>query len=121
MGEKLGGKQMEPTPVVSITKKIGGTFLGVMQDTGRVVKLARGTATVYGFAVKDTDFDTQIKRDGVYVNCDVKENDKVSIFAPTVLKSALQEASIGDVLRIEYLGKKAGKNGDYHAFDVERI
>lgn len=121
MGTKLTGKPLEATPVVSVSRKIGGTFLGILQDKGKTVKLRRGQATVYSFLVKDTDFDTQIKHEDAYVNCDVKENDKVSIFAPKVLNDALQQASIGDTIRIEYLGKKPGKNGEYHSFDVEKI
>lgn len=121
MGEKLTGLPREATPVVSITRKVGGTFLGILQDTGKEVKLRRGNATVFTFLVKDTDFDTQIKENGVYVNHDVAEGDKVSIFAPTVLKGALQMANVGDVIQIKYEGKKEGKNGAFHSFDVERM
>jgi hypothetical protein len=121
MGTKLTGQPLQATPVVSVTRKVNGSFLGVLQDKGKQVKLRRGNAIVYTFLVKETDFDTQIRKDDAYVNCDVAEDEKVSIFAPKVLNDALQLASIGDVIRIEYLGKKPGRNGDYHNFDVEKI
>lgn len=121
MGTKLTGRPLEATPVVSITRKINGVFLGTLQDKGKEVKLRKGKANVYSLIVEDTTFDTQIKEGGAYVNCDVKVGDKVSVFAPKVLHDAFQLANVGDKLRIEYLGKVAGKNGDYHNFDVELV
>lgn len=122
MGEKLTGKSMEPTPVISITGKEGGFFVGVAQDKGKEVALKRGKKMVYSFLVKDTDFPVQLKKaDGNYGDVDVAENTKVSVFAPTVLNSALQLANVGDTIKIVYLGKARGKNGEYHNFDVERI
>lgn len=124
MGQKLTGGTLENTPVVGVTRKVGGTFIGVLQDKGREVKMRKGKGNIYAFIIEDVDgFPIEKKDDqtGKYIETEVGVGDKVSMFAPTVLHKALQKANVGDKIKIEYLGKKEGKNSDYHDFDAELI
>jgi hypothetical protein len=121
MSEKLTGKR-ENNPVVGVIRKLNGYFVGKLLDTGREVKMRKGKGHVYSFNIEDTDFSTQIKdKDGKYVEANVTPGMKVSIFAPTVLHGALQQAKIGDRIKLIYLGKAQGERSDYHNFDVERL
>lgn len=123
MGIKLTGndKKFDPTPVVGITQKEGGKFVGILADTGKEVQLKRYKKYVYNFKIEDTDMSIQIKKDDEYVDTDVKAGQLVSVFAPTVLRKALMKAEVGQRIQIIYLGKQEGKDGgaDYHGFDVE--
>jgi hypothetical protein len=123
MGTKLTGQGLKPTPVVSVTQKEGGKFVGKLLAGAREVKLRRGKGYVYEFALSDTDMPIQIKdENGNYADVsEIAEGDKVSIFAPTVLRSALDKAAVGNVIQIIYLGKESGDKGEYHNFDVELV
>lgn len=120
---KLNG-DMERTPVIAATRKVGGTFEGrIISNQPREVKLRKGVGYVFEFYIADTNLPIEIKDDksGKYVEANINEGDKVSVFAPTVLKSALMKADNGSTVKFEYLGKEAGDNGDYHNFSVEQL
>jgi hypothetical protein len=122
MAKKLNGN-MERTPIIAATRKVGGKFKGrIISNVPREVKMKRGNGYVFEFNILDTDFSVEMKdeKTGNYVETNVEEGDRVSVFAPTVLKSALCKADSGAIVTFEYLGKEAGDNGDYHNFSVEQ-
>ncbi len=120
MGTKLTGQGFTPTPVVNITGKVNGKFVGVLMDKGIERKMKRGKKFVYAFNVNSSDMSIQLPdASGEYKNTDVPQGTKVAVFAPTVLHKALQLATVGQTITVEYLGPKEGKNGAYHSFDVE--
>ena len=122
MGTKLTGQPRENTPVVAVTRKVDGYFVGILGDKGREVKMRRGKGNVYSFQVEDTDFPTELKTpEGKYIEAIIDIGAKVCIFAPKVLHEALQGANVGDKIKLVYLGKVQGQNADYHNFDVEKI
>ncbi len=123
MGRSLNATN-DPTPVVGLRDKVGGTFEGVLLTGPREVKLKRGKGIVYEFAIKDTDLPITLKnvKTGKYEEAEVNLDDKVSIFAPTALARQLSGAKVGEVVRITYKGLKTGASGtEYHDFDSEVI
>lgn len=120
MGRKLTGQTLEPTPVVGITQKIGGKFVGTLVGERKEVKMKRGKKAVYLFTIEDSDMPVQIKgEDSRYKDIDVEPGEKVAIFAPTVLDRALSNVKLGERVQAIYLGEATGKNGNYHNFDAE--
>lgn len=123
MGRKLTNLA-EPTPVISVKKTPGSYFEGTLQNTGREVNMKKGKGMVYEFSLIDTDMGVTIKNaKGEYVEAEVEAGATVSVFAPTVLRKALEKAQVGETIRFTFLGKESGRNGgaDYYNFDVEVI
>lgn len=121
MGRALTGNQ-DPTPVVGLRDKVGGFLKGTLLAGPREVKLKRGKGIVYELGILDTDLPITLKnpKTGEYDEHTVNLNDKVSIFAPTMLARALGNAKIGEIVQITYKGLVTGKSGtDYHDFDAE--
>jgi len=118
---------MESTPVAILTgtkqkpAPSGRYFVGELKSAPRIVRLARGSKEVYEFAYLDGDAPIEKKSDtGEYKSVTLKAGDKVSVFCPTVLASALKEAKIGDVIQIVYRGMPTTSAGvQYHSFEVE--
>lgn len=122
MGRKLTGGVIENVPTIGITRKEKGFFVGILQGPGKDVKrkVGQGTNHIWPFTILETNCSVQIQgADKKYAEVNVNLNDKVVIFAPTVLDNALKTAKVGEKVRIDYLGKKPGPNGAYHSFDIE--
>lgn len=121
MGRPLTGTQQK-TPVVSL-RAVGNFFKGVLKAGPRIVRMKRGSGYVYDFGILDTNAPVQKKNEaGTFVEAEVSEGDTVAIFAPTVLKSALDGAKIGETIYIEYLGKQLNKAGtEFHNFKAEVV
>lgn len=122
MGRKLTGQSLKPTPVVDV--RTGGKFfIGELLQERREVKVKKGKKAVYEFKVIDTDASIQVKNeDGEYVEATVAAGDKVSVFAPTVLDSALREVQIGTKVKIVTKGMLTGVSGtSFYGFDAEEL
>lgn len=108
--ELEGGGNYDPTPCVNITNpdgKAGATFVGELVEMGREQKMASGsTKWIYGFLIKDGDAPVSIKEGDKYVEADVKENDRVVVFATKALHSKLAKAEVGMTLELVYNGLK---------------
>lgn len=121
MGRKLSNV-IEPTAVITLLEAAGKYFKGILLDTGREVKMKRGKSMVYSFKLVDTDMGSQIKNSsGEYEEKEINKDDVVSLFAPTVLRKALEKTQPGKQITIIYLGRVESQKGgsDYHNFDVE--
>lgn len=120
MGRKLSSQGA--SKLVQIREKEGLTFTGKLLDNGKEVKMPMGKSMVYSFSVIDGDVNYVEKNEkGAYVPTDVVEGEAVNLFAPTLLARALLQASVGDTIKIVYLGlgkKTKGRNAP-HTFDVE--
>lgn len=124
MGKReLGGGNFEVVPIVSISEKPGIKFVGKLLDKGQEVKAGMGTKWLYNFELHDTDANTVIKNDkGGYDEVNVKEFDKVCVFATALLNRKLSMAQVGELIEIEYTGKEKGKKGQaYHNFVVSVV
>lgn len=116
--------QTKSSPVVNIRGKVGNYFKGILKSGPRVVRMKRGSGYVYEFAWLETNAPVQKKNEeGKFVDLEsLEENAIVSIFAPTVLKGALDQAKIGETIYIEYLGTALNKTGtEFHNFKVEAL
>jgi hypothetical protein len=115
-----GSGNFKPTPLLNFRAGVNTKFKGKLLAEGRSVKVKKGTKIVYEFAAIDGDMPTQIKdAAGNYVDTEVKEGDKVAVFAPTVLNTKLAQVPVGTVVEIEYQGLQIGKTGtQFHAFKV---
>lgn len=122
MGRKLSGQIMDSV-VINVKDKINQYFIGTLTSEAKEVKMRKGKGYVYEFKLEDTDMPTQMKNeDGEYVETPVEEGDTVSVFAPTVLRLALNRSSVGKRIKFVYLGKEEGKgSNDYHNYDVEEL
>lgn len=122
MGRKLSG--LGSSIVVNCKETVGSSFTGKMTASAREVTAGQAKYQVYEFSVVDTDMNFQKKNDkGEYADVDVKEGEIVSVFAPTSLHKALQQAEVGETIKFVYKGlgaKKKGKNAP-HIFDAEVI
>lgn len=126
MGTKLNTRPpLDPTPLVNVKGKEGQTFIGKYIGV-RTVDMSFGPRNVYEFQIQDGDMPTLVKQTGSddYKDCEVKENEKVAIFAPTRLDTALKQAKPGQTIKITYLGlgKKPKRGGNKpHEYDVEVV
>lgn len=130
MGTKLNTSSGTNTPVVSVKEKKGTYFVGMLkgyraQESGYKNEKtgADNPYHIYEFGVVDTDMGVQIKQGKEYVDTDIGENAVVCLFAPTRLHNALKQASMGQTIKITYLGLgKATKfGGKPHEYDVEVV
>lgn len=120
MGRKLSSNG--PSKLVQMKEKEGVTFTGRLLDTGKEVQMAQGKTKVFGFEVVDGDVNFVEKDDsGKYKPVDANEGERVAVFAPTLLARSLEQAAVGETIKITYLGlgkKVKGRNAP-HTFDVE--
>lgn len=124
MGKReLGGGNFEIVPIVGISEKPGIKFVGKLLDKGQEVKAGMGIKWLYSFELHDTDANTVVKNEkGGYDEVEVKQFDKVCIFATALLNRKLSMAKIGELVEIEYVGKEKGKKGQaYHNFIVSVV
>lgn len=124
MGKReLGGGNFEVVPIIGISEKPGVKFVGKLLDKGQEVKAGMGTKWLYTFELHDTDANVVVKNDkDGYDEVDVKQYDKVCIFATALLNRKLSMANVGEIIEIEYTGKDRGKKGQsYHNFIVSVI
>lgn len=124
MGRSLN-QEIKRTPLVQIVdkdpKSIGRYFVGILRGGPRIVRMKRGSGKVYELSILDTNAPIVQKNDkGGYSEVEVSEGDLVSVFAPTALAGALDQAKAGEKVRFEYLGLKQSKSGtDFHSFKAE--
>lgn len=123
MGRKLT-TNAQATPVVNVTETVGSFVQGVLRER-KEVKTQWGMRPVFGLELEDSDMRFMTKGDkGLYIEIkEVAQGSLVSIFAPTLLDRALQQATAGDKVKIVYSGvgkAKKGRNAP-HMFDVEII
>lgn len=118
MGKLSTQGNMKKTPIVHVRGEKKSYFVGTLMAS-RLVKsqFANPDGTekmqsVYEFAVEDTDME---------VAGDVENGGTVCIFAPTRLNNALRQATVGQRIKITYLGLgKATKHGGKpHEYEVE--
>lgn len=122
MGQKLATqKPLESTPVVNVRGEVGqfmiGKYLGM-----KTVAMSFGPKNVYEFAIQESTMPILRKEGKEYVETDVKKGGKVAVFASTRLNYALEQATVGQVLKITYLGlgKKPKRGGNApHEHEVE--
>lgn len=119
MAEELVGKPRESTPTVRFQDgKIGASFTGKLV-TKKQAKVRNKPISVYEFqAIKGDAVITKRLAPKQYEPVKVAEGDLVALFGSTVLDTKLEEASVGDVLTITYLGVPDGKA--YNDFRVMR-
>lgn len=122
MGNKLStaSPDMKKTPLVNVRGEKKSYFIGKLLGVRSVKSAFKNDdgsdkmQNVYEFSVIDTDME---------ISGDAAEGSAVGLFAPTRLNNALRQASIGQSLRITYmgLGKATKRGGKPHEYEVEVI
>jgi|SRR5579871_553244 len=121
MPRSLSGQQ-NSTPIVGLISKVGNYLIGTLKGGPRIVRLKRGSGQVFEFELLETNSPVQKKVGDQYVQVETKQGDTVSVFAPTALAGALKEAKMGEIIQMEYLGKKLNKAGtEFHGFQVDAL
>lgn len=128
MGQKLS--TLPPSyPLVNVRGKKGQFFVGRLLDKRSIESKwvtkdgTKKVQEIYEFAVEDTDMET-LKKVGpeLFEPVDIREGDRVSIFAPSRLANGVRQAAIGQTLRIEYLGQgRTAQGGKPHDYSVEVV
>ena len=113
MGKMLAceGGTMSNDVVVNVKSKAGETFIGKLLEhkiTKSPYKSADGSPKNFDIYVFEAiGGDMEFVRKDVnkeYKPTNVEEGEKVSVFAPSRLVAGLNQASIGQTLKITYLG-----------------
>lgn len=125
MGKReLAGTEFEKTPSIGLTMQPGSKFTGKLLGSGKEYKNSSGhTKWIYEFEIHDTTAPTTIKNDdGSYSDVDVEQYQRVAVFATGPLDKKLKQAKVGEVIEIEYKGKKPQKKGNpFHDFIVSVV
>lgn len=132
MGTKINtsSSNFAPTPTMDVRNKKGQYFVGTLtghksqpngyknEKTG-----AENHYEIYSFSVEDTDMDASIKNGKDYAPATIEEGAAVALFAPTRLHNALRQVTVGQRVKITYLGQgKATKfGGKPYDYEVEVI
>lgn len=115
MGRDLNGKGIEPTPIIAFRTKVGATFLGRLVAAGKEYKNSRGWLKyIYEFELIETTMPLQKKDGGGYRDIPPTPGLRVSLFATAPMHDRLQGANVGEIIRMEYAGKKPSKSGMFH-------